>query len=88
MLMIYIYFILAKNFDELTFLQKAFKNNSVLNFTHELTKDNNIPFLDVLIDTSNDTFTTSVYKKPTSDNNCTLNYLSECPIKYKRLFLT
>ena len=43
----------------------TFQNNSVLNLTHELNKNNKISFSDVLIDTNNkNNFTTSTYKKP------------------------
>ena len=43
----------------------TFQNNSVLNFTHELNKNNKISFLDVLIDANNNNnFTTSTYKNP------------------------
>ena len=41
------------------------KKNSVVNFIHELNKNNKISFLDVLIDTNNNNnFTTSTYKNP------------------------
>ena len=50
-----------------------------LNFTHELNK-NKISFLDVLIDTNNNNFTTSTYKKP--NNSCTLNFKSERHFRY------
>ena len=57
--------ILANNINEIYILQNTFQNNSVLNFTHELNKNNKISFLDVLIDTNNnDNFSTSTYKNP------------------------
>ena len=63
-------------------LQDTFQNNSVLNFTHELNKNNKISFLDVLIDANNNNnFTTSTYKKPSSNNSCTLNFEGECPFR-------
>ena len=56
--------ILANNWNEINIPQDAFQKNSVLNFTHELNKNNKIFFLNVLIDTNNDNkFTTSTYKK-------------------------
>ena len=56
--------ILTNNINEINILQDTFQNNSVLNFTHELNKNNKISFLDVLIDTNNNNnFTTSTYKK-------------------------
>ena len=42
--------ILTNNINEINILQDTFQNNSVLNFTHELNKNNKISFLDVLID--------------------------------------
>ena len=75
--------ILSNNINEINILQDTFQN-SVLNFTHELNKNNKISFLDVLIDTNNNNFTTSTYKKPSSNNSCTLNFKSECSFRYKK----
>ena len=44
--------ILTNNINEIKILQDTFQKNSVLNFTHELNKNNKISFLDVLIDYS------------------------------------
>ena len=80
--------ILTNNINEINILQDTFQNNSVLNFTHELNKNNKISFLDVLIDTNNNNnFTTSTYKKPSSNNSCTLNFKSECPFRYKKAII-
>ena len=80
--------ILTNNNNEINILQDTFQNNSVLNFTHELSKNNKISFLDVLIDTNNNNnFTTSTYKKPSSNNSCTLNFKSECPFRYKKAII-
>ena len=76
-------FIRASNTNEVENLRKLFQQHSVLNFTVELNENNKIPFLDVLVDSNTDQFTTSLYKKPTSLNSCTLNYKSECPKRYK-----
>ena len=57
----------------------ASPKKSVLNFTYELIMNNKRPFLDVLIDTNNNTFTPFPYQKHTCINSCTLNYKSECP---------
>ena len=60
----------------------------VLNFTHELNKNNKISFLDVLIDTNNNNnFTNFTYKKPSNNNSCTLNFKSECPFRYKKTII-
>ena len=80
--------LLPSSTDEINTIQETFQNNSVLNFTQEININNKIPFLDVLIDSSNiDRFTTSTYKKPTSINPCTLNFHSECPFHYKRTII-
>lgn len=76
-------FILANNIKEIDTLMTTFEKNSVLNFTYELSQKNNLPFLDVLVEYSNNTFITSLYKKPTSKNSCHLNFKSECPLRYK-----
>ena len=56
--------LLTNSTDEINTIQETFQNNSVLNFTQEININNKIPFLSVLIDTSNiDRFTTSIYKK-------------------------
>ena len=39
--------------DEIDIIQETFQNNSVLNFTQEININNKIPFLGVLMDTSN-----------------------------------
>ena len=56
--------ILANDINEINILQDTFQKNSVLNFTHELNKNNKFSFLDVPIDTNNNNnFSTSTYKK-------------------------
>lgn len=45
----------------------------------ELNNENKILFLDIFIDTNNNTFTTFPYKELTRINMCILNYKSECP---------
>ena len=73
---------------EIYTIQETFQNNSVLNFTQEININNKIPFLGVLIDTSNiDRFITSTYKKTTNINPCTFNFQSECPFRYKRAII-
>ena len=45
-------------------------------------------YLGVLIDANNNNnFTTSTYKKPSSNNSCTLNFKSECPFRYKKAII-
>ena len=80
--------ILTNNINKINILQDTFQNNSVLNFNHELNKNNKISFLDVLIDANNNNnFTPSTYKKPSSNNSCTLNFKSECPFRYKKAII-
>ena len=80
-------FILTNNINEINILQDTFQKNSVLNFTHELNKSNKISFLDVFIDTNNNNFTTSTYKKPSNNNSCPLNFKSECLFRYKKAII-
>ena len=64
-----------------------FQNSPVLNFTHELNKNNKIPLSDVLIDVKNNNFTTSTYKKPTNNNACNLNLKVNAPSDIKKQLL-
>ena len=63
-------------------LKNALMNNSILNFTYELEKSKRLNFLDVTVTRGSNGLTTSVYVKPTYDNQ-TFNYLSIAPLKYK-----
>ena len=56
---------------------------SGLNFTVEESVESKLPFLNVMIEKSNGTIKTSVYRKPT-DNQMCLNGDSECPDRYKQ----
>ena len=76
-------FVLVRDEDHLIILETEFKSKSALNFTHEVAIGNKIPFLDVLLDNSNDKkLITSVYTKPTKSEDC-LNYNSAAPERYK-----
>ena len=75
-------FLQIQSIEELQNLKAKFENNSVLKFTFELNENNKLPFLDTLIDTSDNTFHTKVYHKPTDSGHC-LNAESECCEKYK-----
>ena len=72
----------TKDTTELQRLRHALENHSVLKFTHEEATNNTLNFLDVHIDANSDTYTTSVYQKPTSQG-IYLNARSECPERYK-----
>ena len=75
-------FIQVDNEEEVKALKDLFQHNSVLNFTYELSVNNKIPFLDVLVKTDSNGFHTTVYHKPTNHGTC-LNADSECADKYK-----
>ena len=50
---------------------------------NELSINNIIPFYDVLADSNNHKFASSVYEKPTSNKSCLHNYHNECTQIYK-----
>ena len=80
-------FLLVRNDQELVSLKNEFEQKSVLNFTYEINQDNQLPFLDILIDNSDDTFKTKIYRKPTNEGKC-LNANSECVKRYKNSVIT
>ena len=65
------------------------RSNTVAYFTYfYIIHIYKIPFLDILIDTSNtDRFITSTYKNPYNINSCTLKFHSECLFRYKRTII-
>ena len=80
-------FLKVKSEQEILKLKQLFEESSVLKFTHEMNIRNKLPFLDVLVNNSNNTFETSVYHKATDKGQC-LNANSECCAKYKRSVIT
>ena len=64
-----------------SFLEYLNTKHRTIMFTKELNVDGNLPFLDVLVDNKN-TFTTSVYHKPTFAGLLT-NIRSFIPLGYK-----
>ena len=80
-------FLQVKDESQLIELRKTFQDNSVLNFTYELSVNNKLPFLDVLVEPTNGKFRTSVYHKKTDSGNC-LNGNSECIDRYKSSVIT
>ena len=71
--------------DDKDIIQKTINiltNQSVLHFTYESEINGAIPFLDVFIQKTNNSYNTSVYTKPTNLWFC-LNGRSECPLQYK-----
>ena len=75
-------FVDVRDVDHLLKLIHKFESNSVLHFTYELSHDNTISFLDVVVERGDNRFNTSVYRKPTNTGQ-TLNADSECPTRYK-----
>ena len=80
-------FLLVDDLQYIDNLKRSFEENSVLKFTFEMNSNFKIPFLDILIDNSDNTFKTVVYRKPTDHGQC-LNYNSNCPTKYKKSVIT
>ena len=76
-------FLQVESVEQLIDLRERFQNNSVLKFTYELSVQNKLPFLDVLVEPKNKRFHTTVYHKPTNHGVC-LNAHSECVERYKK----
>ena len=55
---------------------------SVLNFTYELNQNGKLPFVDILIEESNEQYKTNLFRKPTDAGRC-VNYDGQCPERYK-----
>ena len=75
-------FVQVNNIQDLEIIQNELKSNSVLNFTVELNENKKLPFLDIKVDATKDTFHTKIYKKETDAGVC-LDGNSCCAEKYK-----
>ena len=75
-------FIIVKSEEHLEQIVRAFKENSVLNFTTETGLNKKINFLDVHVNAKDGGFTTSVYKKETN-KGIYIHARSESPDRYK-----
>ena len=75
-------FVQVNNIQDLEIIQNELKSNSVLNFTVELNENKKLPFLDIKVDATKDTFHTKIYKKETDAGVC-LDGNSCCTEKYK-----
>ena len=62
-------FLLVDDLQYIDNLKKSFEENSVLRFTFEMNNNFKIPFLDILVDNSDNTFKTVVYRKPTDTDS-------------------
>lgn len=76
-------YVVVRNEDHLIELENKMQENSVLNFTHELSVNGTLPFLDVEVKIVNNEYKTTVHRKPTNAVSC-LHPMSECPDRYKR----
>ena len=68
--------------DTLMVLKDEMMTISGMNFTIEKTVDNKLPFLNVLVERTDNKVKSTVYRKPTDVGRC-LNAVSECPDRYK-----
>ena len=76
-------FMVVKSDEHLEQIVRAFKENSVLNFTTETDIDKKINFLDVHVNAEDGRFTTSVYKKKTN-KGIYIHARSECPDQHNK----
>ncbi|XP_076039482.1 uncharacterized protein LOC143024555 [Oratosquilla oratoria] len=76
-------FVLVRDQRELEDLKTTLQRVSGLNFTTENSVNGQLPFLDVKIDASSQSFKTGVYSKPSNPGLC-LNGNSECPSRYRK----
>ena len=74
--------LLINNQQKLRNIVQIFKNNSVLNFTSELEKHQQIIFLDIKIKRQNNIIMTSIFEKRTASDDY-INLNSCCPQQYK-----
>ena len=75
-------FLLVSDNLLLSNIKNKFESESVLQFTFEKEKHQQLPFLDTLVKRCNNQFVSSVYIKETNHGDC-LNYNSICPDRYK-----
>ena len=76
-------FLVVNNVEELKQIRAKFQSDSILNFTHEVEKDNQLSFLECLVRNLNNSFQTSGYVKVAHNGDC-LNYENICSHSYKR----
>ena len=76
-------FVEVKSLHNLQELKAEFERFSPLNFTFEISNDDSLPFLDVMVTREANKYRTTVYTKKTNTGMC-MNASSECPDRYKR----
>ena len=74
--------LLVGNETELINVKNLFESNSVLQFTYEMEKQNQLAFLDRIVKQCSSKIQTAVYVKDTNLGNC-INYKGICSEKYK-----
>ena len=75
-------FIVFSNVEQLNMITSKFQSDSILNYTHEVEKDNKLYFLDCLVTKLDSSFQTSVYVKSIQNGDC-LNYKNISSHSYK-----
>ena len=76
-------FLEVRDENHLLEIKQKFHEESRLNYTHELSVNKKLPYLDVLIDgNNNDKYIQKVFTKPTKSDDC-LNYDGDAPERYK-----
>ena len=76
-------FLLVQNVSQINKLKNLFEVHSVLKFTFEIEKNNQLAFLDTILTKQESTISTTVYVKTTSSGDC-INFSSICPDTYKK----
>jgi len=75
-------FVDVENDEKLDMLRVKLIQESVLNFTVDLSMTQKLPFLDLMIDASSGEFVTDVFRKPTDVGRC-MNGEGDCTDSYK-----
>jgi hypothetical protein len=75
-------YVVVRDENHLLQLKTRMEEESVLNFTYEMSENNSIPFLDVKVSVIGNQYQLGVYRKPTDVGKC-MNPSSECPDRYK-----
>ena len=68
--------------EQIIQLKDIFEQQSILKFTYEMNIGNKLPFLDILVDSAETQFKTTIYRKPTNFGTC-MSGAGECTEKYK-----
>lgn len=80
-------FISVDTMSHIKELITEFKNDSCLNFMHEIEQNKKLPFLDTMVHREDTSFSTEVYVKATNLGFC-LNGASECSERYRHSIIS